>query len=65
MIAEPSPQPGHQIPTGVYLSREAGGFELNLCVTGSLATILWLLALRKDSGRAQEEKLDVTFWEVS
>ena len=31
----------------------------NLCVTGSLATILWLLALRKDSGG---EKLDVSFW---
>jgi arsenical pump membrane protein len=28
----------------------------NLSITGSLATILWLLALRK-------EKLDVTFWE--
>jgi arsenical pump membrane protein len=35
----------------------------NLSVTGSLATILWLLALRKDSGRdAGEEKLDVSFW---
>jgi arsenical pump membrane protein len=32
----------------------------NLSVTGSLATILWLLALRKDSG--SEEKLDVGFW---
>jgi len=31
----------------------------NLCVTGSLATILWLLALRKDSGDAQ---VDVSFW---
>jgi arsenical pump membrane protein len=31
----------------------------NLSVTGSLATILWLLALRKDTG---EEKLDVSFW---
>jgi arsenical pump membrane protein len=28
----------------------------NLSVTGSLATILWLIALRK-------EKLDVTFWD--
>jgi arsenical pump membrane protein len=28
----------------------------NLSVTGSLATILWLLALRK-------EKLDVSFWD--
>jgi len=27
----------------------------NLSITGSLATILWLLALRK-------EKLDVSFW---
>jgi arsenical pump membrane protein len=35
----------------------------NLCVTGSLATILWLLALRKDSGEgAGGEKLDVSFW---
>jgi arsenical pump membrane protein len=32
----------------------------NLSVTGSLATILWLLALRKDSARG--EKLDVGFW---
>jgi arsenical pump membrane protein len=31
----------------------------NLSVTGSLATILWLLALRKDTG---EEKPDVSFW---
>ena len=31
----------------------------NLSVTGSLATILWLLALRKDSAG---EKLDVSFW---
>jgi arsenical pump membrane protein len=35
----------------------------NLSVTGSLATILWLLALRKDSGeQAGGEKLDVSFW---
>ena len=35
----------------------------NLSVTGSLATILWLLALRKDSGeQTGEEKLDVSFW---
>jgi arsenical pump membrane protein len=35
----------------------------NLSVTGSLATILWLLALRKDSDRdAEGEKLDVSFW---
>lgn len=35
----------------------------NLSVTGSLATILWLLALRKDSGvGAGPENLDVSFW---
>jgi arsenical pump membrane protein len=35
----------------------------NLSVTGSLATILWLLALRKDSGGGTDgEKLDVSFW---
>jgi arsenical pump membrane protein len=35
----------------------------NLSVTGSLATILWLLALRMDSGDgASGEKLDVNFW---
>jgi arsenical pump membrane protein len=35
----------------------------NLSVTGSLATILWLLALRKGSGDVTgEEKLDVSFW---
>jgi arsenical pump membrane protein len=35
----------------------------NLSVTGSLATILWLLALRKDPGGGTEgEKLDVSFW---
>ncbi len=35
----------------------------NLSVTGSLATILWLLALRKDSGDGTSgEKLDVSFW---
>jgi arsenical pump membrane protein len=35
----------------------------NLSVTGSLATILWLLALRKDSGDGTGgEKLDVSFW---
>jgi arsenical pump membrane protein len=34
----------------------------NLCVTGSLATILWLLALRKDSGGDMGgEKLEVSF----
>jgi arsenical pump membrane protein len=36
----------------------------NLSVTGSLATILWLLAVRKDAGRdVQAETLDVSFWE--
>ena len=35
----------------------------NLSVTGSLATILWLLALRKDSGGdTAGEGLDVSFW---
>jgi arsenical pump membrane protein len=35
----------------------------NLSVTGSLATILWLLALRKDSGGDSDgDKLDVSFW---
>jgi arsenical pump membrane protein len=32
----------------------------NLSMTGSLATILWLLAVRKDAGG---EKLNVSFWE--
>jgi arsenical pump membrane protein len=35
----------------------------NLSVTGSLATILWLLALRKDSSPdTAGEKLEVSFW---
>jgi arsenical pump membrane protein len=35
----------------------------NLSVTGSLATILWLLALRKDPGDGVDaQKLDVSFW---
>jgi arsenical pump membrane protein len=35
----------------------------NLSATGSLATILWLLALRKDSGGdTSGEKPDVSFW---
>jgi arsenical pump membrane protein len=35
----------------------------NLSVTGSLATILWLLALRKDSGDGTSgEQIDVSFW---
>jgi arsenical pump membrane protein len=34
-----------------------------LSVTGSLATILWLLALRNDSGDGiGRGKLDVSFW---
>lgn len=35
----------------------------NLSVTGSLATILWLLAMRKDSDTGADGKqLDVSFW---
>jgi arsenical pump membrane protein len=34
----------------------------NLSVTGSLATILWLLALRNDSAASGGERLDVSFW---
>ncbi len=35
----------------------------NLSITGSLATILWLLALRKDSGAGPGgDQLDVSFW---
>jgi arsenical pump membrane protein len=35
----------------------------NLSITGSLATILWLLAIRRESGHGTtEEKLDVGFW---
>jgi arsenical pump membrane protein len=35
----------------------------NLSVTGSLATILWLLALRKDQDADPgADKLNVTFW---
>jgi arsenical pump membrane protein len=34
----------------------------NLSITGSLATILWLLALRKDSSTGDGETLDVSFW---
>ena len=35
----------------------------NLSVTGSLATILWLLALRKNHGASTAgDKLDVSFW---
>jgi arsenical pump membrane protein len=36
----------------------------NLSVTGSLATILWLLALRRDTGSKDTggERLEVSFW---
>jgi arsenical pump membrane protein len=34
----------------------------NLSVTGSLATILWLLALRKDRGDTGQARLDISFW---
>jgi arsenical pump membrane protein len=35
----------------------------NLSITGSLATILWLLAIRRESGHGTTgEKLDVGFW---
>jgi arsenical pump membrane protein len=42
---------------GVMASAVLIGVDLgpNLSITGSLATILWLIALRK-------EKLDVSFW---
>ncbi len=44
-------------PSGLLANAVLIGVDLgpNLSVTGSLATILWLLALRK-------EKLDVSFW---
>jgi arsenical pump membrane protein len=49
---------------GLMASAVLIGVDLgpNLSVTGSLATILWLLALRKDSAGAGEAKLDVSFW---
>jgi arsenical pump membrane protein len=50
---------------GLMASAVLIGVDLgpNLSVTGSLATILWLLALRKDSGGGTGgEKLDVSFW---
>jgi arsenical pump membrane protein len=51
--------------TGLMANAVLIGVDLgpNLSVTGSLATILWLLALRKDSGKhTGGEKLDVSFW---
>jgi arsenical pump membrane protein len=51
--------------TGLMANAVLIGVDLgpNLSVNGSLATILWLLALRKDSGgNAGGEKLDVSFW---
>jgi arsenical pump membrane protein len=51
--------------TGLMANVVLIGVDLgpNLSVTGSLATILWLIALRKDSGvGADGEKLDVSFW---
>jgi arsenical pump membrane protein len=50
---------------GLIASAVLIGVDLgpNLSVTGSLATILWLLALRRDSPRgAGGEKLDLSFW---
>jgi arsenical pump membrane protein len=51
--------------TGLMANAVMIGVDLgpNLSVTGSLATILWLLAIRKDSSEgSSEEKLDVSFW---
>ncbi len=51
--------------TGLMANAVLIGVDLgpNLSVTGSLATILWLLALRKDSSdQVGGEKLDVSFW---
>jgi arsenical pump membrane protein len=50
---------------GLMASAVLIGVDLgpNLSVTGSLATILWLLALRKDSGGGTGgEGLNVSFW---
>ena len=50
---------------GLIINAVLIGVDLgpNLSVTGSLATILWLLALRKDSAEGTGgENLDVSFW---
>jgi arsenical pump membrane protein len=55
LLAGSTLRAGHT--SGVLVSSVLLGVDLgpNLSITGSLATILWLLALRK-------EKLDVSFW---
>jgi arsenical pump membrane protein len=55
LIAGSTVQAGHA--NGLLVSSVLIGVDLgpNLSISGSLATILWLLALRK-------EKLDVSFW---
>jgi arsenical pump membrane protein len=56
----PAAQTNGLIANAVLLGVNLGP---NLSVTGSLATILWLLVLRKDSsGDSDGEKLDVSFW---
>jgi arsenical pump membrane protein len=63
LIAGGTIQAAH--PKGLMANAVLIGVDLgpNLSVTGSLATILWLLALRKDSGGGKGgEKLDVSFW---
>jgi arsenical pump membrane protein len=55
LLAGSTLQAGHS--SGLLVSSVLIGVDLgpNLSITGSLATILWLLALRK-------QKLDVSFW---
>jgi arsenical pump membrane protein len=63
LIAGGTIQAAH--PKGLMANAVLIGVDLgpNLSVTGSLATILWLLALRKDSGGDTDgEELDVSFW---